>query len=385
MPDSVADPIAGPVSGLVPLRSAEDVAAYLRRIWQEHAVGLVYDGYLHHVRVGTPYGERYGRDEVVVDTVQELAAFPDLRFRAEGTVWSGAGGAEGRGLYVSHLALRAARNTGFSRYGPPTGRRVRYLAATDLLIQGGRVAEVWSVHDGLALTRQLGLSDEAAVRAVAAQHPASSALAPSLHGSGALGLRGQDPPESFSQPLPAEGPGALITWLWHEVWNRRRLDRVGEFYASDYRFHGPSGVRFRTRAAFAAYVLGLLAAFPDAVMRLEHRCQSNDRHRHDRHSNDRRGKQVAVRWRLLGTHDGPGRYGPPTGRRIDVLGVTHYRLRGERLAGECTVFDELALLAQLRAPHYSEETRPDPKPERLKPDDPATAARQGRPSAPLEE
>ena len=349
MPDSV--------SGPVPLRNAEDVAAYLRRIWQEHAVGLVYDGYLHHVRVGTPYGERYGRDEVVADTVQELAAFPDLRFRAEGTVWAEAVGAEGRGLYVSHLALRAARNTGFSRYSPPTGRRVRYLAATDLLVQGGRVAEVWSVHDGLALTRQLGLSDEAAVRAVAALH-AVSPTSLSLHGSGALGLRGQDPPERFPQPLPAEGPGALVSWLWHEVWNRRRLDRVGEFYAPDYRFHGPSGVRSRTRAAFAAYVLGLLAAFPDAVMRLEHLCPSHDR----------RGEQVAVRWRLLGTHDGPGRYGPPTGRRIDVLGVTHYRLRGERLAGECTVFDELALLAQLRAPHYSEEMRPDLDLDRLKPD-----------------
>lgn len=343
----------------MPLRSAEDVAAYLRRIWQEHAVGLVYDGHLHHVRVGTPYGERYGRDEVVADTVQDLAAFPDLRFRAEGTVW-----AEGRGLYVSHLALRAAHNTGFSRYGPPTGRRVRYLAATDLLIQNGRVAEMWRVHDGLGLTRQLGLSDEAAVRAVTAQHTALSRL----HGSGALEPHTQEPPERFPRPLLTEGPGALVTWLWHEVWNRRRLDRVGEFYTPDYRFHGPSGVRLRTRTGFAAYVLGLLAAFPDAVMRLEHLC----------HSGDGSGEQVAVRWRLLGTHGGPGRYGPPTGRRVNVLGVTHHRLRGEQLLGECTVFDELALLAQLHVPR-SEDTKPD-----LKPDD-LTTARQGEPGVFLEE
>ena len=357
------DPVTDPETdtGLEPLLSAAGVTDYLRRIWQEHAVGLVYDGHMHHVRVGTAYGERYGRDAVVADTVQELAAFPDLRFRAEGTVWNErAVRAEGRGLYVSHLALRTARNTGFSRYGPPTGRRVRYLTATDLLVQNGRVAEAWSVHDGLGLTRQLGLSDEAAVRAITAQHSAS----PSLHGSGALELRGQEPPERFPQPLPNEGPEAFVTWLWHEVWNRRRLDRVAECYAPDYRFHGPSGVRLRTSTRFSAYVLGLLAAFPDAVMRLEHLCGTDE--------------HVAVRWRLLGTHDGPGRYGPPTGKGVNVLGVTHHRLRGEQLGGECTVFDELALLAQLHAPR-SQDIKPD-----LEPDDLSTA-RQGEPGAFLEE
>lgn len=316
----------------VPLRSAEEVTAYLRRIWSGHAVGLIYDGYLHHVRVGTPYGERYGRDGVVADTVQELAAFPDLSFRAEGAVW-----AEERGLYVSHVALRAARNTGYSSYGPPTGRRVRYLAATDVLVRDGRVAEVWRVHDGLGLTRQLGLSDEAAVQAVISQYPVS----PTFHGSGALEPHGQEPPELLPRPSPGEGPGALVAWLWHEVWNRRRLDRVAEFYTPDYRFHGPSGVRLRTRAAFSAYVLGLLAAFPDAVVRLEHLCRT--------------GERVAVRWRLLGTHDGPGRYGRPTGRRVNLLGVTHHRLRGDQFLGECTVFDELALLTQLHSPDAAAE------------------------------
>lgn len=319
------------MAGPMPLTDARSVTAYLRRIWLEQAVGLIYDGHLHHVRVQTSFGERYGRDEVVADTVQHLAAFPDLRFRGEGAMW-----AEGRGLYVSHLATRTAHNTGYSLYGPPTGQRVRFRAATDLLIYNGRVAEVWNVHDGLALTRQLGLSDDEALRAVS--HP--YAVSPTLYGSGALELRGQEPPEHWPRPAPEEGLGAFVTWVWHEVWNRRRFDRMAEFYAPDYRFHGSSGVRLRTRDAFAAYVLGLLAAFPDAVMRLEHTCHSGD--------------HVAVRWRLLGTHDGPGRYGAPTGRRVNVLGITHHRLRGEQFLGECTVFDELALLAQLRAPNADE-------------------------------
>ena len=80
----MTDPVTGPGTdtGLEPLLSAAGVTAYLRRIWQEHAVGLVYDGHLHHVRVGTPYGERYGRDEVVADTVTfDLAAVPPGEYR----------------------------------------------------------------------------------------------------------------------------------------------------------------------------------------------------------------------------------------------------------------------------------------------------------------
>lgn len=318
------------------LNDAESVSGYLRRIWLDKAVGLIYDGYVHNVRVHTAFGERYGRDEVVADTVQQLAAFPDLRFYGEEAVWSERGG-----LYVSHCAVRTAHNTGYSVYGPPSGRRVRYRAVTDLHVQGGRVAEVWSIQDGLTLTRQLGLGTHEAVAAVL-QHP----VTPPRHGVGALELRGQTAPEPLGRPLPGAGPEAFVSWVWHEVWNRRRFDRVAELYRPDYRFLGPSGTRLRTRDAFAAYALGLLAAFPDATVRLEHTAGS--------------GEHVAVRWRLLGTHDGPGRYGPPTGRRVNLLGITHHRLRGEQLLEECTVFDELALLAQLHAPSADEAVRASP-------------------------
>lgn len=324
-----------------PLADAEAVTAHLRRVWLGRAVGLVYDGWTHHVRVHTSLGERNGRDEVVADTVQNLAAFPDLRFRGEETV-----AAEGRGLYVSHLAVRDAHNTGYSVYGPPTGRRVHYLAATDLLVRDGRVAEMWRVHDGLGLTRQLGLSDDEAVAVAAAQLPGASPL----WGRGALESRGQEAPEPLPEPSPDEGQGpeAFVAWVWHEVWNRRRFDRIAEVYAPGYRFRGPSGVRSRTREAYTSFVLGLLAAFPDAVMGLEHLCHN--------------GHTVGVRWRFLGTHDGPGRYGAPTGRRVNVFGITHLHLQNGQLLGECTVFDELALLAQLR-PQESVQTTPTAPPD----------------------
>lgn len=59
---------------------------------------------------------------------------------------------------------------------------------------------------------------------------------------------------------------------------------------------------------------------------------------------------TAARWRLDGTHDGPGRWGEPTGRRISLLGFSHHLVVDDRISAEWTVFDEFALLKQIHAP-----------------------------------
>ena len=319
--------------------AAERVVQGVRRVWEEKAVGLIYDHYQHNVRIHTAFGDRYGRDDLVTDAVEQLAAFPDLRLYGEDVILD-----EERG-YVSHRAIRIAHNTGYSVFGRPTGKRVRYRTVTDYLVRGERIAETWTVHDGLAVVRQLGLGVAEAVGAITGVHP----LPPLPHGVGEpQRLRGQNPPDSPPRPLlsdgaPGDGVKAFVAWVWHELWNRRRFDRVAELYAPDYRFFGPSGTRLGTRDGFTAYALGLLAAFPDATVQLERlSCVGS--------GTDWR---VAVRWRLFGTHDGPSRYGAPTGRRVNVLGITHHRLHGETFGEEWTVFDELALLAQLYAPDGS--------------------------------
>ena len=56
---------------------------------------------------------------------------------------------------------------------------------------------------------------------------------------------------------------------------------------------------------------------------------------------------MALRWRLTGKHRGHGVWGPPTGRDVLILAVSHYRLRGGRIIEDITVFDELAVLRQV--------------------------------------
>ena len=53
---------------------------------------------------------------------------------------------------------------------------------------------------------------------------------------------------------------------------------------------------------------------------------------------------------MLGTHKGPGVYGEPTGRPVEVMDITHHLLEEGRFVEEWTVFDELALLGQIQVP-----------------------------------
>ncbi len=59
---------------------------------------------------------------------------------------------------------------------------------------------------------------------------------------------------------------------------------------------------------------------------------------------------VAVRWTLDGHHDGPGRLGEPTGKRLNLWGISHFRVGGGQILEHWMVADELSLYVQLAMP-----------------------------------
>lgn len=50
---------------------------------------------------------------------------------------------------------------------------------------------------------------------------------------------------------------------------------------------------------------------------------------------------------LSGTYSGNPLYGPITGSGVEVLGVSHFLFREDKIYREWRVFDELALLSQI--------------------------------------
>ncbi len=127
----------------------------------------------------------------------------------------------------------------------------------------------------------------------------------------------------------------------HEIWNWRLFSKVDEDYVHNYLCNTSTNRTLYGLGDFKAYVLSLLAAFPDAAMNVDHICWLG---------NEADGYRVATRWTLQGSHQGPGVYGEPTGKRIRLMGITHQHIQAGKFVREWTAFDEFALLKQLYTP-----------------------------------
>ncbi|GMR10557.1 MAG: ester cyclase [Anaerolineae bacterium] len=321
-----------------------DIVDYIvkitHKIWEETGVGFIYDYYQPNCSVHTPSGLSYGREEVVAGTLKLLSAFPDRELHADDVIWVGN---DRDGYHTSHRITSEGHNTGYSDYGPPTGRQVVWRAIANCFVKDNRIVEEWLVRDELNLVRQLGFD----AQEIAANSAQQDFLQPT-HGEIDRVL-GQTTPEA----LPPEPTGDFdiedfVRRSYHEIWNWRRLDRIHSSFSEDYLCHTASGREFENSREYKAFLLSMLGMFPDAKMTIDHLYWNGS---------EVEGYRAAVRWSLVGTHSGPGIYGEPTGKRVRIMGISHHQVRGGEFVEEWTVFDEIALMKQLYAPDASAHAR----------------------------
>jgi predicted ester cyclase len=318
-----------------------DIVDYIirctHRIWEERAVGLIYTHYAHNSVIHSGLDETYGREAVVANTLQTLAAMPDRKLYADEVIWTGDDEA---GFHTSHHISSSGHHTGWTAYGPPSGRRVAYRAIANCFVRENMILEEWLLRDELVFIRQIGLDPQ-----VLAERQARAALergAPWVaRGPIERGL-GQMMPEALP-PRAAGGafdPEDFVRRAYHQIWNWRLFNKVRDYYSPTHRCRTASGRRFYGLDDLIAFDLALLAAFPDAKVAVEHVYWNGD---------EREGYRVAVRWTLLGTHEGPGEWGEPSGARVQVMGLSQHRIERGRFVEESTLFDEFGMLKQIWA------------------------------------
>jgi hypothetical protein len=61
------------------------------------------------------------------------------------------------------------------------------------------------------------------------------------------------------------------------------------------------------------------------------------------------GDLVTVVWTFRGTHTGPGYGIPPTGAKIELRGITVWRIVDGKIRDEWTAFNELQIVSQIVA------------------------------------
>ena len=144
----------------------------------------------------------------------------------------------------------------------------------------------------------------------------------------------------------------FVRRAYHEIWNRRMLGRIPDYYAPNYLCHGASDRELYGLGDFTRDVLATLAMFPDAAVHVDDLYWADDGEGRYR---------TAVLWTLLGTHMGPGVYGLPTGRRVRLMGITHHRVKDGRFVEEWTEHAEFNLIKQLLLPLGDEPPATGPR------------------------
>jgi hypothetical protein len=302
------------------------------RIWEEKRLDLIRTHYTRDCVIHALGGEVRGAEAVVRNTARTLSAFPDRTLFGDHVIWSGD---DRRGFYSSHRITSHLTNLGGSDYGPATGRHAVVVTIADCAVKANRIYEEWLVRDNLGLVLQLGLDPHAVARDQARK--ATAALR-RWRKSESCRVRAAHGPRTSALPDARAAPAAFARAAMECLWNQRALGLARDVYAPAAAFIGPSGRDLLGPGEIVGFVASILGALPDACLGVDHVCAVDG---------PDGTTDVALRWTLAGRHAGPGLYGPPTDREILILGCTHWRIQDRRIVEDWTVFDELAVLAQV--------------------------------------
>jgi predicted ester cyclase len=315
-----------------PWRDLPDyILGITHEIWESRQIDRIRDYYSPDCVLYTLGGIIRGAETVVRNTRETLEAFPDRLLLGDAVVWS----REGPGkFYSSHRISSPMTHLGPGSLGPPTGRRVLVTTIADCLVEQGVITTEWLVRDNYGLVRQLGLEPLVLARRSAAQPPDpehAGWLAAEIARVRAAGA-GEGGEVEWSAAHAAEFARAVLLNAW-TARSAALLERHYQPYAVRHHSRPVSSGRAQIEAA----ALRARAVFADVALTVDHVCLRPDDDSH----------QVAARWCLAARHVGEAWGVPATGRGFLILGVTHWKMVAGRIAAEWTIFDRMAVLAQL--------------------------------------
>jgi steroid delta-isomerase-like uncharacterized protein len=135
--------------------------------------------------------------------------------------------------------------------------------------------------------------------------------------------------------MSAEENKAVVRREMEEIFNQGgNLDAVEEIYAPNYVGHEPTFGDIRGVEAAKQFAAEYRQAFPDLQTTIEDQVAEGDK--------------VVTRFTARGTHQGETEdFGPPTGNRLEVTGITIEQFAEGKIVEDWTNFDALGLMQQL--------------------------------------
>jgi predicted ester cyclase len=136
--------------------------------------------------------------------------------------------------------------------------------------------------------------------------------------------------------MSVEENKAVLRREVEELYNHTgSLDVVEEIFSPDYVSHEPTSGEVRGIEGARQFAATFRKAFPDLENTIEDMVAEGDK--------------VVMRFRGSGTHEGETTeaFGPPTGKRMEITGITIKRLAGGKIVEAWTNFDALGMMQQL--------------------------------------
>jgi steroid delta-isomerase-like uncharacterized protein len=118
-----------------------------------------------------------------------------------------------------------------------------------------------------------------------------------------------------------------------EMFSEGNLGLIEQVASPDYRLHTPPNPIVLGQEGLKQFVTLYRTAFPDLRFTLEEQVVEGDR--------------VVTRWTARGTHSGPLQGIPPTGKVVEVTGMTLSRVVEGKMTEAWVNWDMLGLLQQL--------------------------------------
>ena len=298
-----------------------------KEIWEDRGVDALHRYYAPKVIVRSPDGVVVGNEGVIGATLATLAEFPDRQLLGEDVIWSGD---EDQGFLSSHRIFSTATHLGDGAYGPASGTRLRYRIIADCACEENQIYDEWLIRDQGAIVRQLGIDPKRfAADQIAAEdgiEQAKRPFCPEVDVEGCYQGIGNDHEVGIQY---ADAIGQIM---------QGRLAVIPEVFDRAVHLELPGGQTGHGWGDADAFWLGLRSAFPDAAFEIHHRIGRSD---------EGQAPRAALRWSLDGIHDGWGAFGPPSGARVHVMGLSHAEFGPWGLRREYVLYDETAIWKQI--------------------------------------
>lgn len=129
---------------------------------------------------------------------------------------------------------------------------------------------------------------------------------------------------------------AIVQRWWQELWNGGDLAVADEIVAPDFTDHDPASLWVPPGIdGCKTLVTGYRTVFPDIHFTIEQQVAAEN--------------TVVSHWRCRGTHRGELMGTAPTGKEIDVEGISILHLENGKIRHQTTIWDALGMMQQIGA------------------------------------